>query len=243
DENAYFVRGILKPASSVIDNLILTSVGSVWKVHEEHNEKQTVEEIEIKRPSKLVPAIEEGDSTKEITALLVKFRNPLAVIQLPRYINMQTSMQAASPAFETSRLFSILGIGVEAVMGFAYVLIFISALSIFIALYNSLKERKYDLAIMRSMGASKGQLFITTILEGTTLTIFGSLIGLVLGHAVLFMFTYIVEESQMTGITAWVFYREEVMLMGGSFVLGIICSLIPAFKAYRTDIHKVLAGN
>ena len=243
-EPMYIVKGILKPTHSVIDNLILTNVGSVWKVHEEHKDgiKKWIEGTKIINPSSLVPAVEAGDSTLEITSLLIKYRNPLAVIQLPRFINTQTNMQAASPAFETARLFSILGVGVDALMGFAYVLIFISGLSIFIALYNSLKERQYDLAIMRSMGASRGKLLFATILEGTILTSLGSLIGLVLGHMVLFVFTMLVSQSQSTGISALVFYPEEAFIFGGSFVLGIMCSLIPGFQAYRTDIHKVLAG-
>ncbi len=243
EESLYIVIGILKRTNSVIDNLIFTNVGSVWKVHEETKVEEQPEVKVIVHPSSVVPTIEAGDSTREITSLLIKYRNPLAVIQLPRFINTQTNMQAASPAFETARLFSILGVGVKAMMGFAYVLIFISALSIFIALYNSLKERSYDLAIMRSMGASRGKLFFATILEGTTLTILGSLIGIALGHAVLYIFTIMVEESQKTGVSALVFYREEGFLLLGSFVLGIMCSLIPAFQAYRTDIHKVLAGN
>lgn len=239
-ESLYIVKGILKPSNGIIDNLIFTNIGSVWKVHEE---SKKVQQDNLTKPSAIVPSVSEGDSTREITSLLIKFRNPLAVIQLPRFINTQTNMQAASPAFETARLFSILGVGVKAMMGFAYVLIFISGLSIFIALYNSLKERKYDLAIMRSMGASRGKLFFITISEGTTLTILGSLLGITLGHAVLYIFSILVEESQKTGISAWVFYQEEGVLLLGSIVLGILCSLIPAFQAYRTDIHKVLAGN
>ena len=241
EESPFFVTGILKPTYGVLDNLILTNVSSIWKVHE-HDEEHLSEEA-VNNPSPLVPTVEAGDSTKEITSLLIKYRNPIAAIQLPRYINGQTGMQAASPAFEAARLFSILGVGVEALTGFAYVLIFISALSIFIALYNSLKERQYDLAIMRSMGASRSKLFIATQLEGITLTLFGSLIGLAMGHGVLYLFTALVEESGKTGIIAWVFYKEEVYLLAGSLVLGILCSLLPSFQAYRTDIHKVLAGN
>lgn len=241
EENPFVVKGILKRTQGVLDNLILTNVSSIWKVHD-HDEAPIREKV-IANPSPLVPAVEAGDSTKEITALLIKYRNPIAAIQLPRYINGQTGMQAASPAFEAARLFSILGVGVEALTGFAYVLIFISALSIFIALYNSLKERQYDLAIMRSMGASRSKLFIATQLEGITLTLFGSVIGLALGHGVLYLFTELVEESGKTGISTWVFYKEELYLLAGSLVLGILCSLIPSFQAYRTDIHKVLAGN
>ncbi len=242
EAHPFLVKGILKKTSSVIDNLIFTNIFSIWSVHDEHDgEKHTADSMS--NPSRLVPSVESSDSTKEITSLLIKYRNPIAALQLPRYINSQTSMQAASPSFEAARLFSILGVGVEAMTGFAYVIIFISALSIFIALYNSLKERQYDLAIMRSMGASKSKLFMTTLMEGTTLTFLGSIIGLALGHGVLYLFTALVEESQKTGISAMIFYVEEVYLLVGSIVLGIICSLIPAFQAYRTDIHKVLAGN
>ena len=245
EDYRYIVKGILRPANNVVDNLILTNVGSVWKVHAEGNGDVADNDkaIKIVNPSSLISGIEEGDSIHEITALLIKYKNPLAVIQLPRFINTQTNMQAASPAFETARLFAILGVGFKALMGFGYVLIFISALSIFIALYNSLKERKYDLAIMRSMGASRRKLFFTTILEGTILTVTGSLMGLMLGHAVLFLITILVEGSQKTGLQAWIFYPEEALLLGGSLLLGILCSLIPAFQSYRTDIHKVLAGN
>ncbi len=243
EENPFVVKGVLKKTNSVIDNLILTNVSSIWKVHEERDSTEFLEMPNIlSDTSVLVPTHAAGDSTKEITSLLLKYRNPIAAIQLPRYINTQTSMQAASPAFEAARLFSILGVGVEALSGFAYVLILISALSIFIALYNSLKERQYDLAIMRAMGASRTKLLIATQLEGVILTVLGSLIGLALGHSVLYTFTLLVAESQKTGLSAFVFYREELYLFIGSLALGMLCSLIPSFQAYRTDIHKVLAG-
>ena len=240
EAHPFIVKGILKKTNSVIDNLIFTNISSIWRVHDSHGEEHASDSIS--NPSKLVPSVEAGDSTREITSLFIKYRNPIAALQLPGFINGQSSMQAASPSFEAARLFSILGVGVEAMTGFASVLIFISALSIFIALYNSLKERQYDLAIMRSMGASKSKLFIATVMEGTILTVSGSILGLLMGHGVLYLFTQLVEESQKAGITAWVIYMEEGWLFGGSIVLGIVCSLIPAFQAYRTDIHKVLAG-
>jgi putative ABC transport system permease protein len=243
-ESQYVIKGILKNSGSVIDNLVLTNVGSVWKVHaEEKDSSKYFGNRLVTNPSRLVPTVKAGDSTKEITSLLIKYKNPIAAIQLPRFINTQTNMQAASPAFETARLFTLLGIGAEALMGFAYVLIFVSGLSIFIALYNSLKERRCDMAIMRSMGASRAMLFKTIILEGSVLTFVGTCIGMVLGHLVLGLFIFTVEESQKAGMTAVVFYLEEVFILMGSIVLGVICSLIPAIQAYRTDIHKVLASN
>ena len=222
EENLYRVVGILEPSHSVIDNLLFTNIASIWRVHDLH---------------------EMPDSTREITSLLIKFRNPIAALQLPRMINTQTNMQAASPAFEIARLFSILGVGVDVLLGVASTIIIVSGLSIFIALYNSLKERRYDMAIMRAMGSGRTRLFSAVILEGAMLTLCGSLLGLLIGHLLIFGFTTIVEEGARTGISAFVLYKEELFVMIASIVLGVFCSLIPAWQAYRTDIHKVLSGN
>lgn len=247
EEKQFVVKGILKRTNTVLDNLIMTSIESIWHVHEEHN---AVEEQNVKSdsdstfiPSRLVASHPAGDSTKEITSLLIQYRSPMAAIQLPRYINGQSSLQAASPAFETARLFSILGVGVDILMGFAYILIFISALSIFIALYNSLKERRYDLAIMRSMGASRVKLFVSLLLEGGTLALLGSIIGMLLAHAILVVLAVMVEEARKAGISGLVFYNEEWIILAGSLFLGVLCAFIPALQAYRTDISKVLSGN
>ena len=80
-----------------------------------------------------------SDQEREVTTLLVRYRNPMAAIQLPRMINSGTSMQAASPAFEMSRLFELLGVGISLLKGLALALVVIAGFSIFIALYNSLK--------------------------------------------------------------------------------------------------------
>jgi len=252
EEQHFIVKGILKPTSTVLDNLILTSVESIWKVHE--HVENTIDEVRSDKlesnqhdstftASSLVPSIAGGDSTKEITSMLIQYRSPMGAVMMPRLVNSQSNMQAASPAFETARLFTILGVGVEIVLGFAYVLIFISALSIFIALYNSLKERKYDLAIMRTMGASRSNLFVTIVLEGSTLTLLGSIAGLFMGHGTLLLLAALIDDVQKAGVNGFVFYITEWWILGGSLTLGFICSLLPAIQAYRTDISRVLAEN
>lgn len=244
EEQQFVVTGIMKRSNTILDNLILTGVESVWHVHDSHSEGESeVAQDTSFIPSKLIPSHPAGDSTKEITSMLIRYRSAMAAIQLPRLINGQTNMQAASPAFETARLFTILGIGVDILMGFAYVLVFISALSIFIALYNSLKERRYDLAIMRSMGASRTKLFVTVLTEGGILTLLGSLIGLILAHGTLIILAFVQDEARKAGISGIAFYYEEWIILAGSLFLGILCALLPAIQAYRTDISKVLAGN
>lgn len=250
EDQKFVVKGILKRTNAVADNLILTSVETVWQVHEHatadstaHQEHDRAEHDSAFVASRLIPTHRAGDSTKEVTSLLIQYRSPMAAIQLPRMINGESKLQAASPAFETARLFSILGVGVDILLGFAYVLIFISALSVFIALYNSLKERRYDLAIMRSMGASKAKLFVSILLEGVLLTLLGSVAGLALGHSMLVILGSATEEMQKAGVSGLIFYAEEWIILAGSLLLGVLCAMIPAIQAYRTDISKVLASN
>ncbi len=240
EEHHFTVTGILKPSGTVIDNLIFTSIESVWKVHE--LPVQAVDTVH-QQPSLLVPSVAAGDTTKEITSLLIQYRSPMGAVQLPRQINQQTSMQAASPAFETARLFSIMGVGIDVLTAMAGVLIFISGLSIFIALYNSLKERRYDLAIMRTMGATRYRLVVTILLEGVALTLAGTITGLLTGHGVVGLVAASVEEIQKTGISGLVFYNTEWIILAGSLLLGVLCALVPSVQAYRTDISEVLAGN
>lgn len=255
----YKVVGVYGTTHSVLDNLIITSVQSIWMMHEEAEaeESHDVEEdhdghgahevheahkVEVLNPSKILPGLDRADTLREITSLLVFYRSPMAVMSLPRAVNGGTNMQAASPAFESARLFSILGTGIEVLNGLAYVLIFISALSIFLALYNSLKERKFDVAILRTYGASRRKVGWLLILEGMVMTLMGGLFGIVTAHGFVGGLVWFNEAIARSGLTPFVFYAEEGYVLIGSLVLGIVCSLIPGLQVYRTDISRVLAG-
>jgi len=245
EDHPFIVKGILKRGGNVLDNLILCSVKSIWLVHDheeaEHHHHEEEDHDHEAHMSKLVPGADLNDSTLQVTAVLLQYRSPVAMMQLPRLINEQSNMQSASPAFETARLFTILGVGVEILEGFAYLIIFISVLSIFIALYNSLKERKYDLAVMRSMGGTRTKLLISILLEGIALTTAGALLGMLLGHGSLLAFAQYVDEARRAGINGMVFYTDELWVLAGGLILGLVSALIPAIQAYRTDISEVLA--
>lgn len=246
DEASYTVIGILEKGNNVLDNLILTNIESVWMVHEHADEdEEHAEGHEGDHGPGVGSAYKtgfpEGDDDAEITSMLIRFRSPMGAVQLPRMINANTNMQAASPAFETQRLFSLLGIGVNMIRSFAYIIIVIAGLSIFISLYNALKDRKYDLAIMRSLGASRGKLFVHVILEGILITFFGGILGFVFGHGLVEILAGYYEKSEEVGITGLVFVNQEWLVLLISIGVGILSALLPALNAYRTDISKVLA--
>jgi putative ABC transport system permease protein len=235
DEHPYTVTGILAPQGNVLDKLVLTSIESVWYTHDEDHDHEKFEKPVAKT------GFPETDEDREVTSLLVQYRNPMAAVQLPRYINSRSALQAASPSFEISRLFELLGVGVKLIQGLAIVIIVIAGLGIFIALFNSLKERKYDLAVMRTLGASRGQLFLHIVLEGVILTVLGAIVGIIMGHLFLALLVMQNEQGAISGLSAAVFLQEELWILGYAVLVGIIASLIPAWNAYQTDIAKQLS--
>ncbi|WP_104385560.1 FtsX-like permease family protein [Sphingobacterium sp. HMA12] len=177
----------------------------------------------------------------EITAILIKYQSPAAIGILPKMIDQQTDMQAASPAMESTRLFSLLGVGIDSLAILAYVIMLIAGLSVFINLYNALKQRKYDLAIMRTLGASKGKLFNIVLLEGLTITIVGGLVGLLLAHLALY---YISNQTSQSAdfVEAFRLHPKELVFLLIACLIGILAALIPAVKAYRTSIAGTLSN-
>jgi putative ABC transport system permease protein len=234
DEHPYLVTGILDPMGNVLDKLILTSIESVWYTHDDDHDHEKFEKSVAKT------GFPETDEDREVTSLLIQYRNPMAAVQLPRQINSRTSLQAASPSFEISRLFELLGVGIKLIQGLAIVIIIIAGLGIFIALFNSLKERKYDLAVMRTLGASSGQLFLHILLEGVILTVLGAIVGILMGHLFIAVLVKQSDQGLVSTLSATVFLVEELWILAYAVAVGIIASLIPAWNAYQTDIAKQL---
>jgi putative ABC transport system permease protein len=227
-EAPYTVVGVLAKTNSVLDRLVLTSIESVWHVHEEHVAEDAADR----------KALEES---REVTVILVQYASPLAVATLPRAINSQSELQAASPAYETARLFRMLGVGIEALRGFALLLIFAAGLSVFIALYTALEERRYDLAVMRTLGASPRRLFGLLMTEGVVLSLAGALLGLVLGHALASVLGVWLEREHAYSLSGLEWRLEELWLVAIAAAVGILAALLPAWRAYRTDVSRTLA--
>ncbi|MEB2778230.1 FtsX-like permease family protein [Algoriphagus sp. D3-2-R+10] len=247
DANSFKAVGILERKGNVLDRLILTSVESIWYTHDE-GEAETSDSTASNEEHQMIDFAEsvatkgfpQTTESRELTTLLIQYRNPMAAIQLPRLVNSGTSMQAASPSFEMSRLFELLGVGITLLQGLAVVIIGISGLGIFIALYNSLKERKYDLAILRAIGASRSQLLILIFLEGIMLTFLGAVLGILLGHTFLAVIISQNEQGVLGSLQPWIFLKQELWVVVYALVVGVLASIIPALAAYQTSIAKQL---
>ena len=259
DAHSMVVVGILEPTGSVIDQLILTNTQSVWMVHDhaapavtneqpaegsgENHEVVTGHADDHSHAMDMEPKslLEEADD-KEITSVLVKFKaHNFRALNMGRNINENTDLQAATPAIELNRLFSMMDVGTDALRVLALVIIFVSGLSIFISLFSSLKDRKYELALMRVMGATPGKLFLLIILEGLLLAILGYVIGMILSHGSMEALAGFMKESYRYSFSGTTFLKEEIYLLVGALAIGFIAAVIPAIQARNTDISETLS--
>ena len=247
-DHPYRVVGVLARTGTVIDRLVLTSIESVWQVHDvEHRETEQPAHAGTAKPTADNdhdhdhPAEAADHDDREITSLLVRYRTPLAAVSMPREINSRSALQAAAPALETARLLTLVGAGLDTLRGFGLLLIASAALGVFIALYNATQQRRYDLAVMRSLGASPAKLMGQVLLEALLLAAVGCVLGLAAGHAVTEVLGRLLPEAAAMGLTGLTWEPEEFLIVLLVLAVGVVAALLPAVRAYRTDIAKTLA--
>jgi putative ABC transport system permease protein len=229
-DNPYTVVGILAASGSVLDRLILTDTASVWKVHED----STASPDDSADDRKVM------EDEREITMALVQYKTPLAALSFPRYVNTSTEMQAAAPAVEISRLLNMLGLGTDVLRAFAGVLLLTAGLSVFIALWSAVRERRSDLALLRMLGASPAKVAALLLSEALWLGLVASVLGLLLGQG-------------FTAALAWLLQLDNSLLIGGmvwpvalwvvpalAFGVSLLSALLPAIGAYRVSVLELL---
>jgi putative ABC transport system permease protein len=223
----YQVSGVLAPCGCVLDRLVLTATESVWQLHETSH----AENEEERR------AMEEE---REITLVLVQYRSPLAAVTFPRYVNSSTSMQAAAPAVEITRLLRMVGVGTDVLRGFGAVLLLTAGLSVFIALWNAVRERAPDLAMLRMLGASPAKVAALLLCEALWLAVLASLLGLAGGHLLTGLLGFLLQAEKSLTVAAWLWVSEEVWVPVIAVAVAGLAALLPTLSAYRVEAGQLL---
>jgi putative ABC transport system permease protein len=226
-DSRYTVTGILAPTGSVLDRLILTDSASVWQVHED------------------ATALDDEDrqvmqDEREVTMALIRYKTPMAAMTFPRYINTQTKMQAAAPALEITRLLAMLGIGTDVLRAFAGVLLLTAGLSVFIGLWNAVRERRADLALLRMLGAPPSRVAALLLSEALWLGLMAGVLGLLggQGFAALIGALLKLDNSLLIGGMAWPLdlWVVPCLAMG----ISMAAALLPTLGAYRISVLELL---
>jgi putative ABC transport system permease protein len=150
-------------------------------------------------------------------------------------------MQAASPAYETARLFRMIGVGADVIRAFGGVVLATAALSLFIALYHALNERAYDIAVLRTLGARRSSIALMLVLEALILAVLGGLFGLLLAHGLAAILAWWMARQESIPINAWTVSAKELWLLVPSFVAAMLAALLPSWRAAQANISATLA--
>jgi len=220
-DKTFYVVGVLEESGSVLDQLLLCNIETIWGVHEGHGEEVALED-------------------REITAVLLKKRNPLAVLTIPNAIR-ETNMQVALPSIEINRLTQNFGIGMGTLRAIALLIMCISFASIFISVYDNLLARRYELALMRTMGGSRGGLFWLLLLEGGLLSVGGAALGLIISRLGLIALAQLIEDKFRYDWNSLAVLPNEWVLAGMAIFVGLVAAAIPGISAMKLDTSRTLS--
>lgn len=238
----YLVVGLLDYSGEVIDNLILTPLESVWQVHSEDQQKGSFDLSYEKKHDHhhhhhKTTVVEED---KEITALLVNYNSPRAKFSIPGIVNNKEQLMAAEPSIEIQRLLDLIQPAVKVVTVLAWFIFGLAFFSMLITMINSMKDRKYEIAMMRASGATSKLVLISILTEGFLIAFIGGLLGVFMGHILLEIMGQYLTNHYHYQFSGLVFNNFELWLLIGTIATGIISAFIPAIAAYNMDISSTL---
>ena len=226
-QTPYTVTGVLAPSGSVMDRLILTPTESVWRVHEKDTALDAADQKIL-------------EEEREVTLALIQYRSPLAAVTFPRFINTSTNMQAASPAREVSRLLGLIGIGADVLRAFAGVLLLTAGVSVFIALWSAVRERRADLALLRMLGAAPRQLAALLWCEALWLALLATLLGLALGQGVAALLAVALDVDKSISLAALNWPLALLSVPALALGVAVASALLPTWEAYRVSVLELL---
>ena len=189
-----------------------------------------------------------SDEQKRVTAVLLQMKGKSDVeraalsMGLKYSINKSSVAQAVDPIEQISRLLrDVVGNIRTTLVVMTALIIVVSGVGIFVSIYNSMSDRKREIAVMRALGARRGTVFSIIIAESVLLCAGGAIVGLILGHALVFIARPIVEARSDILINPWSFETQELVIFPALLLLAVVVGLVPGLTAYRADVAKGLS--
>lgn len=215
-EEAYRVVGIFSESLTVADRIILTTLESVWNVH--HIE----------------------DSEREVTAVLIKTSSPMAMFQLPRLINQNSTFQAILPSIEVNRIYSLLGNTQKAFIALSLLFTLLGTFSIAINLYEVMRSQQFDHTLLRVFGLSPSRLGFIVFLQSFILLGSAWLIGVFGMKLTLHWGMASIYSSLKIRNIPIEFSIHDTYLLIILILLSVLITLPIIIRIFRMSIHKNL---
>jgi putative ABC transport system permease protein len=240
-EHPYTVVGILKRSATPNDRAIFCDLESVWLVHAHSAEDEGVEHDHSGHAG-VSHEIEGAEGEQRITAVLVRLLSPALRFQTSRRFNHDYNAMAVIPILEIQKLYDqFLGVAKAVLLAIGYLVVVISAISILIGLYMAILQRRRDLAVMRALGASRGEIFGSVIIEALWVSSVGLGAGWVLGSLTCWVLGAYLSAKVGFTVSAITFAPDLITAYSAVVVMGLLAGVLPAWQAYRSDVARDLA--
>ncbi|MDO5553525.1 MAG: ABC transporter permease [Planctomycetia bacterium] len=198
----------------------------------------TMDQIDALAETQPGVAISEGDL---VTTKKKKVYNS-AVTALPAKIEGELlEAQAVAPVREISAFFQdVIGNIQKILIIFAIQVIIVAGIGMMVSIYNSMNERRQEIAIMRALGARRITVMSIILFESILLSLGGGLLGVLIGHGLVAVINPWIMEYSNVMVRPWDFQLAELILIPGLVALASIVGYLPAVIAYRTDVAQSL---
>lgn len=243
-KETFHVVGVLAPTNTPVDRAIFVNMQGFYDIHgsEEEAEKHEKHEKGVKGKEKHV---HEGEEEKAITAVLVcvpkKRADQGRTTELAKMINDGKVAQAAVPARVIADLFeSVVGKLEWILLGMAVLTVIEAGIGIMVSIYNSMSDRRHEIAVMRALGASRITVMLIILMESILLSLMGGAVGLLLGHGATWLCSPWIADWTGVVVGLLQFQWMELILVPGLVGLASAVGYLPAMAAYRTDVAKSL---
>ncbi len=185
---------------------------------------------------------------REITSILVICKGADPARRSLVGIKLQTDLQEGFQAqgvnviqVMTELMDRLLGNVRLAMLVLTAVIIAVSGIGIFVSIYNSMADRRREIGIMRALGARRQTVFSIILSESVLLCVAGGLLGILLGHGLVWVGSPIVAARSGLVIDPFYFDPLEFVIIPVMIAMASIVGFLPAMTAYRTDVAQALS--
>ncbi|MGI9470267.1 MAG: ABC transporter permease, partial [Rubripirellula sp.] len=180
---------------------------------------------------------------REVTSILVRNGNIMFAPAMQNAINEGIQAQAAAPIGEINKLMNlIVGPLLKALLAITLITCVVAAVGILVSIYNSMNDRRRDIAVMRALGARRTTVTAIIVCESFLVALIGAVAGWILAHGAIALYSGQIEEQ--TGVQVGFFTTStyELLVLPLVMCLALLAALLPAFSAYRTDVGSNLSA-
>jgi putative ABC transport system permease protein len=217
----YLVVGVLEPSNTPADRVLWIPLAGLQKMSGHDPRAAT-----------------------DVSAVLVKLKggSAMAGFQMDMMYNKQGNrLTFAWPIGRVmAELFDKIGWFDRVLSLIAYLVAVVATASILAGIYNSMNERRREIAILRALGAHRITVLTSIVLEAASISALGMLVGFLFYAAIVTAVAAVMRAQ--TGVVLEPLKFNAVMLWAPALLvaLGALAGIVPALKAYRTDVAENL---